>query len=296
MALKANVFNEAFQLLFDRFAVLTHYQGFVRWQLKQAKAGVVRSLEHFDKKGWDRAAYVAFDGFTLINVFHDGKLVLKGPGGGRLTRGEDVLLMSEEMERKFNSFVLVYGFEEFERFLKVAFGFFLYELRDTHTLERKKRFHESVPKVAKSAGTQTYFAEYARWACSRNADPVLDLFAKQLDLGSIILNLCDLPVVDCIRVIAFCRHCVVHNDGRATERQLGKLSPDQRVIVRSLMHNTLHGNEIAILPSSKDIDDIITVLASYAWACYVLLAKRCHMKDNSPYFRAEDGKRVVKPH
>jgi hypothetical protein len=47
MALKANVFNEAFQLLFDRFAVLTHYQGFVRWQLKQAKAGVVRSLEHF---------------------------------------------------------------------------------------------------------------------------------------------------------------------------------------------------------------------------------------------------------
>jgi hypothetical protein len=103
MALKANVFNAAFSEFIDRFAMLTHYQGFVRWQLKQAKAGVVRSLEHFDKKGWDKAAYFTFHGFTLINVFHDGKLVIRNPGGGRLTRGEDVLLMSDEMERKFNS-------------------------------------------------------------------------------------------------------------------------------------------------------------------------------------------------
>jgi len=294
MALKANVFNEAFSELIDRLAMLTHYQGFVRWQLAQAKAGIARSLEHFEKKGWDKKAYFTFHGFGVVNVFHDGQFVIRNPAGGRLTQGEDLLLMSDEMERKFNSFMLVYGFEEFERFLKTAFGLFLYEIRGTRI--DTKHFHKSVPKAVKSAGTQPYFAEYARWACNRSCDPALDLFAKELDLGSIIVMFCDLPVVDFIRVIAFCRHCVVHNGGRATERQLSKLSSDQRATVRLLMHNTLHGNEVAILPSTTDADNVVTSLASYGWAFYVLLAKRCGMKDDSTYFRSADGKRAVKPH
>ncbi len=77
--------------------------------------------------------------------------------------------MSDEMTRKFNSFMLVYGFEVFERWLRAAFGLFLYEIRETHSVQHRKQFHKSVPKIVKSVGTKIYFDEYARWACSRSS-------------------------------------------------------------------------------------------------------------------------------
>ena len=298
MALRANIFTADYFLFIDRVANLNHYQGFVRWQLGQARAGLLRGLEHFRKKGWDPNAYLSGHRLSIANIFHDGEYVTRAPVEGRVSKGDDVLLMSEEMERRFNSFILVSAFEDFEHYLKSVFGKLLNQLRGEVVLHQKRMFHRSLPKAKEREGTPDYFNDYARWTCRRDCDEALAEFAKQLDCDRITFSpLYNMTFEESVRSIAFCRHCIVHAGGRVSEPRFKSLTNPEQAFVGLCIHNTLHGNDILILPPTAVIDSMFEGLVSYAWALYILLADRCKMVDDTPYFRNPDtGERKVKPH
>jgi hypothetical protein len=87
-----------------------------------------------------------------------------------------------------------------------------------------------------------------------------------------------------IATIGFCRHCIVHNEGRVEEEKLVELNRFQRAFVTSCLHASLHGNGRLLLPTSKSADRTMEALASYGWALYVLLSERCAMEDESQLF------------
>src|SRR5207244_1669895 len=111
-------------------------------------------------------------------IFHDGTLDIRAPYGKRVTQDEQLLPMAEEMERRFNSFLLVWIFESLEKHLQVLCGKLLFQLRGEVTIVDKKEFHRSEPSWAKQERTPQYFAAYAQYAWKRNHKNVFAAFEK----------------------------------------------------------------------------------------------------------------------
>src|SRR5216683_6855124 len=117
MSLKKNTFTMDLNTLHETLADLSHYQSFVRWQLGHAKEGLKLSLDYVEKHG-QKNQYFTATGLSLFNIFHDGQWPIRAPLGKRITNGETLLVMSDEMERRFNSLILVSMFETLEKYLK----------------------------------------------------------------------------------------------------------------------------------------------------------------------------------
>jgi len=215
-----------------------------------------------------------------------------------MSKGKDVVRMSEEMGRKFNSFILVSVFEDFEDYLKSGLSRLLYQLRGEVALHQKKDFHRHSPGAKKREGTPDYFGEYARWICRRDCDEALAEFRRQLRWDRIKVSpFYNLTFEQSVRAIGFCRHCIVHNGGKISGARFRKLTRPEQVFVGMCAHKSLHGRGDLILPPTSVIDKMFEGLVSYAWALYILLAQRCKMVDDTEYFRNPDtGKRSVKPH
>lgn len=296
MALKSNAFTPRFTAFNQQLVRLVCYQGFVRWQLAQAKAGVISSLKAYEKQGWNPDTFFSAHGLSLVNVFHEGHCVIRSPAGGTIARGEEILQMSDEMERKFNAFMLAYSFEAFKQYVTGLWGTFLFYTRSERTLSDKSAFHNANPKIKKSEGTQPYFNEYAAWRCKRNVTDAISMLGTELDMDRVLVRFYEIGIADYVQAIGFCRHAVVHNDGRIAETRLKRLSTDQRRLVELHLGNAVHGNEVMILPSTRQIDEIFEGLISYGWAFYILTTAHCRMRDDTSFFRDRaTGKRRVQP-
>ena len=116
MALKANVFTPDFEDLLRTVANYGHYQHFVRWHLKLGKRSVVLSLQVLEKQGI-KDEYFTGNCQSVVNPFHDGEWVIRAPYGNRVSKGQNIFVMSREMEGRFNSFVLVSVYEALEAYL-----------------------------------------------------------------------------------------------------------------------------------------------------------------------------------
>jgi len=298
MSLKNHVFTPDFTLFLERLASFSHYQSFGGWQLAQAKKTIERSLDVVEKQG-HKNQYGTGTGMSLFNIFHDGQLPIRAPFGKRVTQGEELLPMAEEMERRFNALILVSVFETLEVYLKALYGKLLYQLRNesgrNKTEERK--FLKAKPASAKHKGTEPYFSDLAQFSCGRDCQVALDEFKKQLDWNRAI-RMCDigLDFFDMVQVIGFCRHRIIHREGRVLARSLGTLNKRQREFVTFCMHASLHAKERILLPPTEIMSKVYEAVASYGWGLYVLIAHHCSMEDESEFFRPEGvGKRKVKP-
>jgi len=293
MALKKNVFTTDLQEFHNRLASFRHYRSFVSWQLGQAKNGIQSSLDMLERRG-AKNQYGAGTGMSLFNIFHDGQYPIRALFG---TEGEKIVPMADEMERRFNSYILVSVFEILEAFLKAAYGNMLYQLRNEITITDKKAFHQANPGWAKNEGTQPYYVRYAQHSCRRDCDQARAAFAKHLEWDQVI-RICDigLDFDGTVKAIGHCRHCIVHNEGRVTNDGLSGLSKPERAFVTSCLHKSQHAEVDLLLPPSHLLDQVFEALASYGWGLYVLLSKRLNMDDETIFFRpASGGKRKVKP-
>lgn len=296
MSLKANTFTQDLDFLHERLADLSHYQSFVRWQLEHAKKGLIRSLDYVEKRG-QKNQYFTATGLSLFNIFHDGQFPIRAPLGKRVTDGEKLLSVSEEMERRFNSLILVSMFETLEKYLKAVYAKMLFQLRGKVTLPNKAQFHASQRKAATQAGTPQYYADYVRHACRRNCDEAMVAFAQHLDWAAVIHNgKWNMTWDDFVSVLGFCRHRIVHNHGRVSMTSLRTLNGPQRGFVESCLQAAVHDSEPAILPPSSLMDPCFELIVSHGWGLYILVTKRCGMVDDSLFFRAPGSKRKVKPH
>lgn len=296
MAYKSNVFTSEHQEFLKTLANLGHFQMLVSWQLRLAKDSFRRSLGVAEKQGFTNR-YGAGNCMSILNIFHDGKVDIRAPYGKRVTQGEQLLPMADEMERRFNSFLLVWVFEALEKHLQVLYGKLLFQLRGEVAIVHKKEFHRSKPFWAKQKHTPQYFAAYAEHAWKRDYKKVLAAFKKHLAWGRVKHLAChEMPWRTYIETIGFCRHRIVHNDGRVSSRSMNELSKGQQTYVQSCLHTSLYSKEEHLLPPGNIIDRLFEAVATYGWGLYVLLSERCSMVDESEFFRPKDGgARKVQP-
>lgn len=285
MAPKANVFTIAVEKFLSDLSDLNHYQGFVKWQLEHAKASVETGLAHFDEKKWPKDMFASAHSICIFDMFHTGSHIRLAGVAGRVTAGDAIIVMADEMERRFNAFMLSYTFEALESYLRATYGTLLYQLRNDLNPPKRKAFEKLWPSLAKIRGTPGYFQKYAEWACRRSCEEAVAVFAKHLSWHFVPKKPPRLDFPAFIDVLGFCRNCIIHCQGAVPEDRSRKLSRDQKDFLKMHLHKTAKTQEVRVLPSSKLIDVIFMMCGSYARTLYVLLSHRCQMRDETPYFK-----------
>lgn len=284
MALKANVFTKDFEKFRETMTDLSHLLLLVGWQLGESKKSVARSLAVLEKQG-HKNKFGAGNGLSIVNVF--SKIgPQRIPGGKRITEGESIIPMTEEMEGRFHSYIFVAGYERLESYLKALYGRMLYQLRGKVTLKSKREFHKRIPKWAKEQNTPPYFASYAKFACRRNCDEAMAVFQKVLRWDTMVFHLMHLmPFEQIIDLLGFCRHCIVHDEGRLPEEFRVPLNINQLEFIRRCMRKSILTGDETILPDKQQTGLVIEMLVSYGHALYVLLTENCDMVLEHNYFR-----------
>lgn len=287
MALKANAFIDDFDGFRESIADLSHYQFMIDWGLKEAKNSATRSLAAMEKMG-HKNKFGGGNAITITDVFHVGTGVRRAPGGVRTTQGKKIVPMTKDVEGRFHSYLLVGGFERFEALLKVFFATMLYQLRGQIAMPSKSRFHQNQPKMVEKSGTPTYYLAYAKFACRRNCDEAIAAFEKKLPMQLMTYQWNHgLPFKELFDCLEFCRHSVVHAEGRWPEGTKVSLNRKQQAYIRSCMRASILTGESTILPTDKQTDQVMDMLASYAYGVYILLAEEFGMAIANPFFKRQ---------
>jgi hypothetical protein len=292
MAMRKSVFTYGVEEFLTALSDFRHYQTFVNWQLREAMNRLASSLKVFKSRGY-KGKYGMGTALSVLDVLHRGTLEVRAPAGRRVTSGANLSLMATEMEGRFNALLLVYLFERMEAYLKSLYGTLLFQLRDEITLAEKQQFRRVFPKLRKQEGTPQYYLEYANFLCKRDCNRAVVEFEKQVAWkAAFSVPWYDMPFDELLGTLAFCRHCIVHKEGRVAKDRMRKLSRPSGVFVRSCLHQSLHGKEELLLPDTKTIDTCFEAVASYAYGLYVLLSERCSMAvDRRLFKRPRNAKR-----
>ena len=284
MALKTNVFAKDFEKFRESMTDLSHLLLLVGWQLGESKASMERSLAILEKQG-RKNKFGASNGLSIVNVF---KKIgpQRAPGSKRITEGESIVPMTQEMEGRFHSYLFVAGYERLESYLKALYGRMLYQLRGQVTLKSKREFHKRIPKWAKERNTPPYFFAYAKFACRRNCDEAIASFQKVLPWDTMVFHLMHLmPFEQILDLLGFCRHCIVHDEGRLPDEIRSPLDTNQLNFIRRCMQKSILTGDETIMPAKQQTGLVIEMLVSYGHALYVLLSEKCSMVLEHNYFR-----------
>lgn len=265
---------------------LDHLVTFVPWLHKMAEPTIKRSNQILEKHGAPPNSFGPGTGISIVNVFHDGQYITRAPAGKRITQGDDVRRMAEEIEGRMNASLLTVLHESWESFLKRAYAYLLFHLKDDLAPARRAEFHKSTPKWRNYRNTPAYFSDYAQWACSVNCSEALRLFENTLAWNQMrITGWNGMNWTGVSRILAFCRHCIVHNEGRVSEARWKRLSKPQAAFVRAMMKKTILSEDERILPPAQLFDRFLEVIVSLSYGLYVLLSQRCGMDVEHALFR-----------
>ena len=270
MAKKKNVFTDDLTAFLDVAIDLIHLLYFVPWQLKLARTGTEKSMQILEKrkKGLGNSFGPA-TGSSIVDIFHKGEFVVRAPAGSRTTRGDDIMRMASEVEGRFNATVLVSLHEALEVYLKNLLAKMLYQLRSEVTITDKKAFHKKHPKAAKHERTLAYFREYAGWACNSNCSKALPVLRKHLHWSLVaIVKWHDMDWITVARTLGFCRHCIVHDEGRVADDKVTKMSEPQSQYMRRMMKESVLAREQRILPGKQETYRLIEATMSFGYGLY----------------------------
>jgi hypothetical protein len=274
---------------------LRHLIVFVPWLHKMAEPTVKKSNEILEKKGAPPNMFGPATGSSLINIFHDGEYVIRAPAGKRITVGKDVRRMATEVEGRVAGSLLCVLHENWEMYLKKLYGKMLFRLRGKVSPPSREAFHKNTPRWRDYRNTAIYFEDYAAFACRSNCSEALKVFRNELDWGLVHVRTwpaTDMEWMDVARVLAFCRHSIVHNEGRVSEARLKKLAKRLREYVQGIMKTTILSDDERILPDAKTVDALVEAMASFAYGLYVLVSKRCGVDVEYDPWKKPASKRV----
>jgi hypothetical protein len=276
MAKSHNEFTPALMTLLKTATDLDHLVTFVPWLHKMAAPTIRKSEETLQRKGAPPNMFGPMTASSVANILHDGEWITRAPVDKRISTGPDVDKMAEEVVGRMNASMLVILHETWEVFVKTAYGKLLFRLKDDARPPDRQGFHQAMPRWRDYRNTPAYFRDYAEWSCRANASKALRFFVAQLSWEDIqITGWGDLEWVDLMSTLAFCRHCIVHNEGRVSEGKWKRLSRPKTKLITSLMRKTILDDQSRILPQREQLDGLIQATMSFAYGLYVLLSQRC---------------------
>jgi hypothetical protein len=178
--------------------------------------------------------------------------------------------------------------ESWEKFLKSTYAALLLQVKDEVSPPRKANFHKSNSKWHGYLNTEKYFRDYVHWSCRGDCGEALRIFRQELEWERIrVTHWNGMEWLAVSNVLAFCRHCIVHNEGRVADAEWTKLDKRQGRFVRTMMKKTILSDEERLLPPAQVVDGLIEAMMSFAYGLYVLLSERCGFEIDYALFKGE---------
>ena len=276
--LKKNSFTGHLQKFLVGCSDIAHMHYFAIANARKTEERIAAAYKKFVDTG-NAKHYRTGTALTLIDLFSKEEWVQRAAAEVRATEGADVLKLAAEAAARANAYVVVALHEAFEVFLQDVYGTLLFQRRGECTLRQKQAFHKAHPKMTKVEGTPQYYRAYAKFECKRDCDKAIAALFAQLDMKSVVLDRWgDMSFEEVIAVVGFCRHRIVHVDGVITPEALTELSVAQKNFVKRCLRKGVLTREPQFLPDHATTKGIIEILASVAYALYVLLGRQCAMK------------------
>ena len=88
------------------------------------------------------------------------------PAGKRITQGDDVARMADEIAGRVNASILSVFHESWELYIKRLYAGMLFSLRCEVSPPERAGFHKATPKWRTYRNTPAYFRDYAQWSCT----------------------------------------------------------------------------------------------------------------------------------
>ena len=280
MAKKANIFTEDWNDFHDIAVNLRHLLALLPWQLKMANDATQRTLSVLERQG-HKNNFGAATGLTIIDVFRNrdrDEFTYRAPLGKRDTSGEEIEIVMNEVQARFNNSVVVSLHEAFERFVRGVFGKMLYQLRKERPLANKKAFHASQANNVQDEGTMAYYQRYAEWSCRRNCRKAFQFFDKELDWTPVLQpDWRGIRWRDVSDLLNSCRNIIVHNEGRVTSKTMVRLPPHQREFLQFTISQSSLTGKMQILFEKDTARCFLEAAATVPYICYYLLSRRFNM-------------------
>lgn len=202
--------------------------------------------------------------------------------GGHLFKDRQLLALVDETNRRYQAQVLCLAFEATERFLRSASGELLWQKRGQIVVANKIRlqYENAIGKKLTSKNSQPYFMELAKFMCRRNTQDVLKILRKHVpDFEKRSTNFywnTDLLLL--FNTVEFCRHAVVHSNGRYTSESVGKLTLDQKRDVEKLSCASVVTGDVCVMPDRVSIEKCLQRLTDFIYILYRTASNFCGMK------------------
>ncbi len=274
---------------------LNHLLTFVPWLHTMAEPTVKKSSEILEKMGGPPNSFGPATGSSIINILHDGKYITRAPAGKRISIGPDVDRMAEEISGRMNASILTTLHETWEIYVKSAYAKLLFHLKDKLSPPKREGFHQAMRNWRAYRNTPPYFRDYAQWSCRVDCSEALRVFGNWLAWDEIHVKLWNgMEWLAVARLLAFCRHRIVHNEGRVSEAQWKKLNKEQTKFVRAMMKKSILSEDERILPPAKMVGPLIEAIMSFAYGLYALVSQRCGCEVGYALFKKVPASRETK--
>jgi hypothetical protein len=221
-------------------------------------------------------------GAVLVSIDPFSKDARDCTYGGYLFKGKRLLALVDETHRRYQAQVLCLAFEATEKFLRSVGGELLWQKRRQIVIQNKVRlgYEKAVGKSLPSKGTKPYYVEFAKYLCRRNTDDVLKILRKHVPdfeaRGTKFFWNIDLFLL--FDTIAFCRHAVVHSNGRYSSEAVKKLTADQQRDVGDLSHKSEVTSDVCVMPDRPSIEEYLQRLTDFVYILYRTASDACGME------------------
>ncbi|MDB5342464.1 MAG: hypothetical protein JWP89_841 [Schlesneria sp.] len=259
----------------DSLADCKHYVNFIKWRLYEARERTEQTLNSLKATG-NAENYFTGTGLPIVNVFHKGDYVTRAPSGKRITSGKNLIILTEEMERRFNANLISVIHERLADFLKAMYANMLQTLPHLLSDEDKVEFHRRQQGMEAKDGTPEYFRHYAKCCSGKDCSKAVAAMLKELPWDEVHICIWNGMTFDkMVGMLAFCRHCIVHEEGRTSPEAMNRLDKAQANFVEKWLFTPVHGTDPLILPDTQSVERAMEAFASFAYALYLLMSKRC---------------------
>lgn len=292
MAQKGNAFSKAYiegvnkltllNFLAFRFDHQSHNEQTLAAKLIQRLKSAAHGKEDKDHRVAG-SALMSLDPYTTEP--HSDEWAYHVVYGTRNIKKSQLLGTVQELNRRMQGQVLCMAFEVTETFLTEIGGLFYWQLRNKLAVRRKQQFHKAHGNNL-AENTLPYFRTYVSWLCRRNCGELLKILRREIpefDRKASNFYQWDIDLFSVYHGIAFCRHAIVHQEGRYEAGALKSMPAGQRKTVQNLVNRSLLLERDVVLPDHEHVKECLGFLAALTYILYREMSDVCGMKiDQTP--------------
>lgn len=288
MAAKGNAFTSELRRLLNTMARTAHLS-YAHHRLAVRVAGDLTAQRQGTRKKLD---LVGIGTILTVPLWHEARKTFSRFGETE-HEGEGYARLLQEVEWRSQAQLLVGIHEAVERLIKRIAPHYFFAQRQALAEDdcvipfRRKEFHKYATVRSKTwrntIGTLVYYENYVAWLAARDCKVLLaDLTKGLVDFKKAQIVWKHGDALEWLRLIEFCRHCIVHNEGAYDTERRKEFSRPIQAILKKITRKSIIDEAEMILPDHETVMHAVEGMSGLGALLYRSLSVSCGMTLDFP--------------